>query len=745
LFLIFSIFIQINLFMTTRFYFLYALILLSCIYYGQNLIPTPIQSVSVARDIVTLDNDLPIEQELIQLSWFAPSVQTGIASKWAKLEYGMKIPLTFQNQIETYLSNTKSDKGLNPYNPDQIDCYAEFKGPSGKVTRTNGFYYQPKIRDFVNKTWKSDTTSYPWRVRFAPDEVGEWEVTLGLVILKNGQKRFHNTTSTSFKCVASDHKGKLTYEKGDRYYKYSETDSSFFSVGGTIAHSDYYNLNPEASVQHIKWLDQLGNSDGNYFRLELSGRNGLPDWDNADNYDTRQEEMWELDKYIDKAEQHKMYFTIYRHHIEILDEHEWDVVRWENNPYRKMFNLANRSSYFQDQDVLRQQQKCLRYIFARWGYTPYFAFYGYTELDGWYDDMINQDGHSWAETETIFSGWLDFTIQYINKNTHYASGMYACGYASMINSSILKKSKVFPLCDMIPLHAYQSVKWGNYKEIYNYISDVEKMFPNIPIQLEEVGQLIESYCCTDVEFHNCLWSNSMMAISGTPNHWWWDRGIHYQEYYKQYEHINSFFENEELNVMNYAKQRWTDKPGPAKYQYRAKLENITMVSEDETRALGWVHNATYHWRNLEQTNDCIADLIDNGRFDSLVCTVESGIKIAVGNEQPEIKEKNVDLYTDRGGVVDIVNENPMEDNPTFEITGLKGNGNRTYNPWAKQHWYRVSYYNTRGAVSEKPVFIQVLATNSFGKLKPNVPNLDSDNPDYSYKVEYLGKFSKFVK
>ena len=49
---------------------------------------------------------------------------------------------------------------------------------------------------FVNKTWKSDTTSYPWRVRFAPDEVGEWEVTLGLVIFKNGQKRFHNTTST---------------------------------------------------------------------------------------------------------------------------------------------------------------------------------------------------------------------------------------------------------------------------------------------------------------------------------------------------------------------------------------------------------------------------------------------------------------------------------------------------------------------------------------------------------------------
>jgi hypothetical protein len=409
-----------------------------------------------------------------------------------------------------------------------------------------------------------------------------------------------------------------------------------------------------------------------------------------------------------------------------------------------MFNLTSRTSYFEDASVLKQQQKCLRYIFARWGYTPYFAFYGYTELDGWYDNMMNDDGHSWTDTETIFSNWLDSTIQFVNTNTHYASGMYACGYASMRNTDKLKNSKVFPLCDMIPLHAYQYVKWGNYKEIYNYVSKMEKAFPETPIQLEEVGQKIESYCCTGIEFHNCLWSNSMMNISGTPNHWWWDRGIHYQGYYKQYEHVNSFFENEELNSINYTKQRWTDKPGPAQYQYRAKLENLAMVSEDQTRVLGWIHNATYHWRNLEQSNACVADFVDNARLDSFACLVESGSKLA-DEEGAEMKDMGGDYFTTRGGAVDIVSEIPLEDNPTFVISGLKGNGNKVYNPWAKSHWYRISYYYTRGPVSSKPVFTQVLSTSSVGKLKPNVPNLDANNPDYSYKVEYLGKSGKSPK
>ena len=53
----------------------------------------------------------------------------------------------------------------NPYDPEDIDVYAKFTTPSGRVIRINGFY-----DDYDN--------AGQWKVRFSPAEPGEYSYQL---------------------------------------------------------------------------------------------------------------------------------------------------------------------------------------------------------------------------------------------------------------------------------------------------------------------------------------------------------------------------------------------------------------------------------------------------------------------------------------------------------------------------------------------------------------------------------------
>lgn len=54
--------------------------------------------------------------------------------------------------------------------------------------------------------------------------------------------------------------------------------------------------------------------------------------------------------------------------------------------------------------------------------------------------------------------------------------------------------------------------------------------------------------------------------------------------------------------------------------------------------------------------------------------------------------------------------------------------------------YQIDFYNTRGYAYNPPSSSQTIHSNTLGKLKPHVPNLDNSNPDYAYKISYLGHY-----
>ena len=194
----------------------------------------------------------------------------------------------------------------------------------------------------------------------------------------------------------------------------------------------------------------------------------------------------------------------------------------------------------------------------------------------------------------------------------------------------------------------------------------------------------------------------------------------------------AFLANENLRERGYAQQKW--KNDNSSTMNKATIENFALKSEDKLRVLGWVHNATFYWRNMFEISTCIGELVSIGKV-SNPCKMEDkspdlGAKI---NEYYNYNNSNfLDSYSDNIGAHEVL------DRTVFKVKGLKRNFNRRYNPWAKKHFYRISFYKTHGAADTTAVSSTVISTNSSGVLKPTAPELTKQNPDYAYKIEYVG-------
>lgn len=675
-------------------------------------------------------------------AWFEPELTPGSAGKYIKVEIGFNLPEPINALIDSFLINNSN--GLNPYNPEDIDFSAEFTSPSGRIKEVNGFYYKPYLMDFNNDAFIEDTTSYNWRVRFSPDEIGVWSVS---ILIRTNTELPTITGEMSFNCVQSNKKGRLVRsyngDESDRYLTYRETGEMFFARGHNIAHPSSGNLSPLLSLRHQGWIKDLAEGGGNFFRLELGGQGPLPDWDQYNNYSTKMDEMCAFDDIIDLADSLNLYFILFRHHVEIWEGESWQTRKWDTNPYKLGFELTDRKEYFTNSNVIKWQKNALRYIFSRWGYATSFSIYQYQEVDNWIKDMRDASEEITNDIALeIFRDWFIDQKDYIRHTLNEKEIMLSCAFAVTPDYEYKHPGTgILAQCDIIGVHKYGNDKSINisarYNRAYDFWDNWEKpfMIDEIGLQNNEYGELLPIYCCTGIDFHNAIWATSMMGGIGTGMHWWWDKGIHDFGYYNEYKLIERFFAGEDLKDMKVSIQRWKD---AVLWNY-ALIENVAMVNEEKTRALGWVHNATFFWRNLYSSNDGIKELVDNGFLDP-PCVLENNSIPGIQNTGNAFNlDRYEDAYTPFGGIQPIYNASCSSQNPIFRLTGFKTNPLQAFNPLAKKHWYKVAFFSTHDFECDSSIETQIIHTDIFGQLNPHVPNLVIKNPDYAYKVEYLGE------
>ena len=245
----------------------------------------------------------------------------------------------------------------NPFDPDEVDLWAEFTAPSGKMWRIWGFYNP--------SSWSS-----LWMVRFAPTETGAWKY---VVKVKDAQGTAESP-SRSFETVPSPHHGFLTISPNGRYWRYSD-ETSFYGVG--LWYNDEYNLFSQGQIT-TDGLDEIKKRGGNFIGffptpLETMG-SGLGRYD--------QNQCGRLDQLFQWCEERDLHISWNLWFHSWISEAVWGGgnARYRNNPYRLLVGAAD---FFVSEDAWKYQEKLHRYIIARWGYSrALFLWFVVDEING---------------------------------------------------------------------------------------------------------------------------------------------------------------------------------------------------------------------------------------------------------------------------------------------------------------------------------------------------------------------------
>lgn len=664
-----------------------------------------------------------------------------VCGKYQKYEIEVRLDANTQQSVNNFIFQIEYHK-INPFDPSNISLEAIFTSPTGKKVKRFGFYYQPFKADRNFDKWKTDATNFPWRIRFAPDEIGEWKCEVYCLLNASEKSSSH---FFSFDCTPSFHKGFLVIDSSDnkktnRYLSYSETKEPFLSVSNNISSGGFLSYKPSQNSRQLHGIEYLIEAGGNFTRFDMQPQAALPDWPMIDNYSSKLDEMYAFDKIVELCENNNVYFIVFRHHVELMNSRtnpggsDWSGVSWFDNPYRKKLELQSKKDYFLDSVAKVWQKNSLRYVFSRWGYSPNFTFYGYSEVDNWYKDLLEEEEKvdtkfSEKSALSLFTKWFvdqkKYILDSLNKNM-----LFSNSYSVVPKLEKRKRfDGMFANSDIVSLHDYETIKDVNYKNRYNTLTKNRELFQK-PVLLEEMGisdNKLKIYCCTGIEYHNSIWSTSMMGGIGTGMDWWWDRGVQDFGYHLDLKVLSDFFKNIPLNQLELTPQKWSDK----KVEKR-KIENFALVSQNKDTVIGWVHNATFYWRNLVNDLPCLQELLDKGKLASK-CIVGEGHDL---NEEG-LGDYNLarfeDGFTFTGGVQPIISDT-IVNNPIFKVKHLKKSFGMSKN------WYEVTFYevNAKRLIEAKKV-TQTISSNLNGNIKIHVPNMDKVNPDYAYKIEFIGK------
>ncbi|MEN9640779.1 MAG: hypothetical protein RLZZ262_2648 [Bacteroidota bacterium] len=303
----------------------------------------------------------PIQQSTINGTktngfWHFPSAYS--VQMYEKTEWSLILGDKVMKAIEDFFKRNGAGKnGLNPFNPEDIDVWAEIWAPNATISRRiNGFFYQEMDRvttgDVNTWNWRELATPQPFRFRYAPQTAGVHYVKM-FARTKN-QGTFESEPFAFEATVNSATEGPLQITPNHRYFQQKDK-SIFFPVGQNLLTAHFCtcenrssndpagwktedcatcytegendvccNLNGEwrqefwksphkdlrKRLEHpasfIKMLDEITRlkaAGGNAFRTILTPISYDFEFEKLNNYQDRQCMAWEFDKLLDKVDE----------------------------------------------------------------------------------------------------------------------------------------------------------------------------------------------------------------------------------------------------------------------------------------------------------------------------------------------------------------------------------------------------------------------------------------------------------
>ena len=419
---------------------------------------------------------------------------------------------------------------LNPFDPEAVSLQATFVLPSGRQMLVPAFRYRAYTRVLQNGTEKlSPSGEAEWRLRFTPPEPGAY--TLNVQLRLNGQTQGAPVTNGFTAAAAVDpvpipKRGYARIAGNGRYF---ETDQGqpLPLIGACVCWHG-----ARGTYDYDDWFESMRAAGENYARLWMCPwAFGLEaDADSRTNYHL--DRAWQLDYVLRLAERKGIYLLL------CLDYHGMFATQpdywggnnyWPKNPYNTTQGgpCATPNAFFADPNARKIYEKRLRYLVARYGYSPNLLAWEFlNEIDNEYADLTPADVASW---HGVMGDWLRANDPYHHLVT-----------TSLTGSSDRSDIWTLPQMDFAAYHSYGQPQPAATLPgiVQSFVTRYKK-----PMMIGEIGTDWRGWARDKDPYlrgwRQGLWAGALGGSVGTSMSWFWEN-LHSENAYPAYRALTDF-------------------------------------------------------------------------------------------------------------------------------------------------------------------------------------------------------------
>ena len=411
-------------------------------------------------------------------------------------------------RLEFLVTNVPA--ATNPFDPDVIRVDAAFTLPSGPVLTVPGFWYQGYQRGISGGYEYLNAVGAPqWRVRFTPPETGSYSVAL--TIRTNGRV-YGSTVVTNFTVPTGIAAAGSGYARVAASRQYFETGDgqALRLVGENVGWPG-----GRGTYDYDDWFGAMNAAGENYARLWMCPWAFGIETDSNSLTQYRLDRAWQLDYVLQLAEQRGIYVLLcleYHGMFGVVPDMWGGDNLWPVNPY----NVAdggpciNQDAFFTNSVAWTIYQKRLRYLVARYGYSPsLFAWQFFNEIDNEYAYLVPGDVAAWHE---VMGAWM-----------HTNDPFHHLVTTSLTGSSDRPEIWTVPDLDYACYHSYGEP--GPASRLDSVAQSFLQRYGK-PVIIDEFGMDASGWNRTNDPylrgFRQGLWGGALGGSAGTGMSWWWE-------------------------------------------------------------------------------------------------------------------------------------------------------------------------------------------------------------------------------
>jgi len=482
----------------------------------------------------------------------------------------------------------------NPFDPDEVEVWGHFRRSDGMLYKVPGFFYQGYLRRMEKGAEKLVPMGRSqWKIRFTPREAGTYQYYVEV----QGNDPVRSETA-EFTCAESDSRGFVRISKEDPHYFEFDDGSFYFPIGHNIAavhdaRARTLQVNipaSEGTYAYDRMLSRMCEAGENWGRIWMSPWSFGIEW--TRDYDPHFRGLgrynllnaWRLDHVLRTAEENSIYIMLlFTAHGEIGDYESdfWghDPQRRQGSPYWSRYGgpLSHPREWYTSPEALEQYKKKVRYIVARWGYSPAIMSWevlNEPDLARFWDNQY--EDHTYAELSARFVRKVASHIKMLDSADHLVtSGTFR--YRSASAFPTLQLSEL----DFNTGHVFQSNLEDRLLSDLRYMQSThKKIFLPTEAGLTPFAQDAET---TALAIHRTLWSSYMTPAAGAAAPWWWVL-IDRRDLYSGFGALRAFAEGEDRRGRDY-------QPLEGSVEDESEERTLKLISLGNTqRGFCWVYH-----------------------------------------------------------------------------------------------------------------------------------------------------------